>query len=173
MSVLQACLLCGFPALVVIAAMRDATSFTIPNWISLSALGAFLPAALLTGLAPAAIGLALVVGFAALVLGMAMFAFGWIGGGDAKLMAACAVWLGWSAFTPFLAFTCIAGGVLAVALLLVRKANFWLPPRLPAWMRRLATPGESVPYGVAIAAGALAVFPTSPVASAAFQALAR
>ncbi|MBE7217103.1 MAG: prepilin peptidase [Caulobacteraceae bacterium] len=166
MLVLQIILVAIFPALLICAALRDATSFTIPNWISLAAAAMFVPVALFLGLPLPVVGLALSLGVAALLLGMLMFAFGWIGGGDAKLMAACGVWIGWSAFLPFLIFTGAAGGALAVLLLMVRKMSFWLPPRLPAWMKRLATPGENVPYGVAIAIGALAVFPTTPVAAA-------
>jgi prepilin peptidase CpaA len=95
---------------------------------------------------------------------MAMFAFGWIGGGDAKLFAACALWLGWSASLSYLAITGLAGGALAVALLGMRSV--WLRPiaaRGPAWFNRLATPGAGVPYGVAIAFGALAAFPQSAI----------
>ena len=155
-----------FPVLVIVAALRDLTSYTIPNWISLAALAAFVPAALLSGLPPAALGIALALGAAALLLGMAMFAFGWIGGGDAKLMAACGVWMGWTAFFPFLLWTAALGGALALTLLVMRKVRFWAPARTPAWALRLATPGENVPYGVAIALGALAVFPSTPVAHA-------
>lgn len=162
----QTAILYLFQILLVTAACRDLATFTIPNWISISALAAFLPAALLLHLPLATIGVALGVGFGALILGIIMFALRWIGGGDAKLMAVCGVWLGWSAFLPFLALTCVAGGVLAVVLLALRNQASWLPVRTPQWLRRLATPGESVPYGVAIAAGALAVLPNSPVAMA-------
>ena len=166
MHLVQLLVLAVFPALVVIAALRDATSYTIPNWISLAAAALFAPAALLAGVPLAAVGAGLLVGAGALVLGMGLFALGWVGGGDAKLMAACGVWLGLSAFGPFLAATAVAGGALALALLYLRKLRDWTPARAPAWLRRLLTPGESVPYGVAIAAGALLTFPSSPVAAA-------
>jgi prepilin peptidase CpaA len=94
---------------------------------------------------------------------MAMFALGWIGGGDAKLFAAAALWLGWPAAATYAAWTGVAGGGLALALLALRSG--YLRPYVvtgPAWFSRLAEPGENVPYGVAIAAGALAAFPASP-----------
>ena len=166
MYILELCVCAIFPALLLIAAFRDATSFTIPNWISIAAVAAFLPAAMLAGLPPPALAIALALGMLTLVVGISMFAAGWIGGGDAKLLAACGLWLGWSAFLPFLLLTAASGGALALALLVLRKTNSWLPLQMPTWMRRLATPGENVPYGVAIAAGALAVFPTSPIAAA-------
>lgn len=159
------------PLLLMFAALRDVTSYTIPNWISVAAAAAFLPAALAAHLAPAQIALGLGAGGALLVAGIAMFALRWIGGGDAKLMAAAGVWLGWGAILPFLLWTAVVGGALAVTLLFARKLSVWLPAFAPAWLRRLVTPGENVPYGVAIAAGALAVFPTSPLAAALGHAL--
>lgn len=162
LPLLQFALLIAFPALAIVAGMRDATSFTIPNWISLALIGLFFPTALILGAPLSDIGLSVAVGIGALVVGMGMFAAGWIGGGDAKLFAAVALWLGWSALLPFLAVTAIAGGGLALSLLVVRSG--WLRPmtaRLGGWIGRLTTPGENVPYGVAIAAGALAAFPMS------------
>lgn len=156
-----------FPLLVVTAALTDATSYTIPNRLSLMAAGAFPLAALAAGLSLQALGVSLALGFVALLLGMGLFALRIVGGGDAKLMAACGLWLGWSGFTPFLVWTAVAGGVLAVTLLAGRKLHLYTPAATPAWLRRLLTPGENVPYGVAIAVGALVVFPASPVVLAA------
>ena len=103
----------------------------------------------------------------ALLAGMGMFAVGWIGGGDAKLFAAASLWLGWPSMPLFLLVTAMAGGGLAVLLLQVRSA--WVRPYLvtgPTWLARLATPGGDVPYGVAIALGAMVAFPTSPLVHA-------
>lgn len=157
---------CAFPALVIWAALRDATTMTISNRLTLLTAAAFAPAALAAGLPPAAWGLALAAGGAALLVGMIMFAFGWIGGGDAKLFAACGLWLGLSAATPFLLWTALAGGALASALILGRRAAEVLPGFGPRWLQTLLTRGEGVPYGVAIAAGALVAFPQSPVGTA-------
>jgi prepilin peptidase CpaA len=160
-------ILLAFPVLVILAALKDITSFTIPNWISLSLIAAFPLAALATGLPLAQAGAQAGVGVAALVIGMAMFAAGWIGGGDAKLFAAAALWLGWPAAITYAFMTCVAGGALAVLLLGLRSTP--LRPFLasgPGWFARLAEPGQSVPYGVAIAVGGLAAFPISPLAVA-------
>ncbi|HEY8618221.1 A24 family peptidase [Phenylobacterium sp.] len=156
-----------FPALVITAALRDAVSYTIPNWISLALLGAFPLAAVALGLPLPQVGMHAGVGFLALLAGMAMFALNWIGGGDAKLFAAAALWLGWPAVASFLLVTCVAGGALAMMLLSLRSV--WLRPLVtggPGWLNRLAQPGENVPYGVAICAGALAAFPASPLIGA-------
>ncbi len=155
-------LIFAFPALVLIGGLKDVTSFTIPNWISLALIAAFFPAALIAGVGLSQIGLAALIGVFALFAAMGMFAMGWIGGGDAKLFAAAALWLGFPAAINFVLITGLAGGVLALSLLGLR--SMWLRPiavRGPAWFSRLALPGGDVPYGVAIAFGALAAFPDS------------
>ena len=156
--------LIAFPALVLFAAAKDLTSYTIPNWISIALTVAFAPAA---GLALAAgasvpdLALCVGVGAGALVMGVVMFTLNWIGGGDAKLFAASALWLGWSALAPFLFWTAIAGGVLSIALLAFRRRAG--PPE-GAWYGKLMTHGAPVPYGLAICTGALAAFPHSTLA---------
>ena len=165
---LQYLLVLVFPALVAVGGLRDLTSYIIPNWISLAIVGAFLPAALAAGVSPQEMALSAGVGAAGLVAGMIMFALGWIGGGDAKLFAAASLWIGWPACLPYLAYTGIAGGALAMGLLGLRSAMVkpFLPVN-PRWFGRLTEPGESVPYGVAIAVGALAAFPNSTLGHAA------
>ena len=161
----QTLLLLIFPVLEIAAALRDVTSYTIPNWISLALVAAFPVTALALGLPLNVIGLNLGVGATALAAGMGMFALGWIGGGDAKLLAAAALWIGWPAALSYLAVTGLAGGALAVGLLGLRSAVVRpFVPAGPAWFARLAQPGENVPYGVAIALGALMAFPASPLA---------
>jgi prepilin peptidase CpaA len=148
-----------FAALVIIAALKDLSSFTIPNWISIVLVAAFAPAALFTGATWGAIGLAFAIAAGVLVLAIGMFAMGWMGGGDAKLMTAVSLWVGLKGLAAFVLCTGLAGGALVLALLALRSA--WLRPVAdmgPAWARRLATPDEAAPYGVAIALGALAAF---------------
>ncbi|MFN7130386.1 MAG: prepilin peptidase, partial [Brevundimonas sp.] len=143
---LQTALLLVFPALVIAAAMRDVTSYTIPNWMSGLLILGFFAAALALGLAPQVIGLHAAIGAGALVAGMAMFALNWIGGGDAKLFAAAGLWLGWPASLDYLMVTGVAGGVLTLVLLGLRSTHLQGYTQMgPAWFGRLATPGESVP----------------------------
>ena len=164
LHIAQAIVVAVFPALVIVAALRDAVSYRIPNWISLALIAGFALAGPLLGLGLPDIGLHIGVGAAALVLGFVMYSFRWIGGGDAKLFAVAALWLGWPAVTTYALTTTIAGGVLAVSLLALRSPYLrpWVVTA-PAWLGRLAEPGEAVPYGLAIAVGALAAFPESPL----------
>jgi len=162
MSLIHQALLCIFPVLVILAALKDVTSYTIPNWISGVLIIAFIPAALTSGLPLGATGMHLVVGLVCLVAGIGMFALGWIGGGDAKLFAAAGLWLGFNSMSTFLLVTALAGGALAIALLRLRSnwARNVLPVG-PAWVERLREPKGNAPYGVAIALGALVAFPQS------------
>ena len=157
-----------FPAGVIVAALKDATSFTIPNWISGLLAAAYFPVALALHLPLAVMGVSAGVAVAALVAGMGMFAMGWCGGGDAKLFTACALWLGLPGLLPFLAFTGLTGGVLAAGLIAARNGIIGAYASSgPPWLGRLLTVDEDLPYGLAIAVGALAAFPSSVLVAAA------
>jgi prepilin peptidase CpaA len=163
LTLLVAALVICFPALVMTAAVSDATSFTIPNWISLALLALFPLAGLAVGVPLPAMGVHLALGVGALVIGAGMFAMGWMGGGDAKLIAAAALWLGPAALPSFVLGTAMTGGGLAMVLLLLRSPAFRPMVVLgPRWVNRLADADQGIPYGVAIAAGTLAAFSISP-----------
>jgi prepilin peptidase CpaA len=115
-----------FAGLVIVAALKDLASFTIPNWISAALAVGFALAAFAGVIPPKEIGPSLAVGLGVLILGVVMFALGWVGGGDAKLMTAAALWLGLRGLAPFALYTGIAGGALALLLLALRSA--WLRP---------------------------------------------
>jgi prepilin peptidase CpaA len=156
-----------FVALCLAAAAKDLTSFTIPNWISLGLVAAFPAACLVCGLGLPQAGISLACGAAALAVCVGLFAAGLIGGGDAKFLAACVLWMGAAATPAFLLFTALAGGVLSAALLMLRSSlGQALAARGPGWVLALADPTAGAPYGVAICVGALAAFTRSPLAAA-------
>jgi prepilin peptidase CpaA len=165
MSSVHVLFLALFPALTIVAALYDVTSYRIPNWISLAIVALFVPAVFTAGLPLMQIGLCLAVGFAVLVVGIGLFALRALGGGDAKLLAASALWFGWPQIQIFLLYTVLAGGVLSLVLIVMRS-GFVQPYLLrgPGWLVRLSAPGRQMPYGVAIAVGALAALPISPLA---------
>ncbi|GAA0870434.1 prepilin peptidase [Brevundimonas basaltis] len=163
MEVPQLILLAILPALVIVAGLKDLTSMKIPNWISGLLILGFFPAALLLGLQPAAIGIHVAVAVAALVIGMGLFALNLLGGGDVKLMAAACLWLGLSGSGVFVLATAVIGGIFSLALLVSRA---WLQPYVgagPGWLVQLMEPKGHIPYGVAIAFGALVAWPASPL----------
>nr|WP_312293640.1 prepilin peptidase [Brevundimonas diminuta] len=155
--------LAALPVLMIVAGLQDLTTMKIPNWVSLALLAAFVPAALLAGLSWAALAQHFAVSIAVLFAAAAMFALRWIGGGDAKLMAAGALWLGPSALLPFVLFVALAGGAFCIFLMSVRT---WCQPyaaAAPEWAARLIQPKGDIPYGVAIAIGAVLAFSSSPL----------
>jgi prepilin peptidase CpaA len=154
-----------FPVLMITAALCDIATMTIPNRISLVLVPAFFAAALLARLSPEAMAWHAGVGVAALIVMAGCFAMGWVGGGDAKLLAAASLWAGPGATFSLVAATAVAGGALALGLLLARELP-WLYGRGPQWLRRLLTRNGAIPYGVAIAAGALVAFPASGLLAA-------
>lgn len=157
----EAALLTLVGAAAITGAVYDLTTFTIPNWISLALLALFPVLALAAGLSLSEAGLHFAVGAAALALGIALFAGGIVGGGDAKLFAALALYMGVQSIGPYVFAVTLAGGVLAVALLVLRSMPLSvLLSRLP-WMHKLSAPGVGVPYGVAIAAGGLIALPAT------------
>lgn len=152
----QICIL-GFASLMLWAAATDVRSLTIPNRISLAIIMLY-PAYVLSAGQPVDWSGALIVAGSLLAVGFAAFAFGLLGGGDAKLLAAGALWAGPSQLMEFLFLTALAGGGMATVL--------WLRHRLsnaPAPVLLFSTPSDAdfakqpMPYAVAIATGALYV----------------
>lgn len=147
------------PALVVVAAVSDLLTMTIPNRLVLALVAAFAMAAPLAGLSLEQIGLHAAASATVLAIGLALFIPGWIGGGDAKLAAAVALWLGFEPLLSWFVLFALFGGALTVAVVYYRKAP--LPTQLVrvGWLSKLHDPASGVPYGVALAAGTLLLLP--------------
>jgi prepilin peptidase CpaA len=158
-AVLDIILLVLLPGSIAFAAAMDLLTLTIPNRIALLMLAAFFPAAFLASLGLPEIAAQLGTGLAVLLLGMALFFCGWCGGGDAKLVAAIALWIGFDQLVTYLLYTAVAGGVLATLLSMLRSTP--LPGVLlgETWAVRLHRRDTGIPYGIALAAGALLVYP--------------
>ena len=94
-----------------------------------------------------------------LAVAFAFFAFGWIGGGDAKLVAATALWLGSGLMLPYLVYAALLGGALTLMILALRR--YPLPPGCSGqrWIDRLHDSKSGVPYGIALAIAGLLVYP--------------
>jgi prepilin peptidase CpaA len=148
-----------FPALMAFAAVNDLFTMTISNRISLLLVAGFLLLAAFSGMSLHAIGMHFVAGFAVLTFTFVCFACGWIGGGDAKLAAATALWFGFDHLTVYLLYVAIAGGILTLLILYFRKVPLPAPLLSQEWVRRLHDPDSGVPYGVALAVGALLIYP--------------
>ncbi len=149
-----------FPMIMLLSASMDLLTMTIPNKITLALVAGFVVLAPFAGLGWSEIGMHVAMGFAVLVIGMGMFAMGWVGGGDVKLVAATALWLGFSGeMLQYAVYASIIGGVLTILILKLRMITV-LPDALSfKWLLRLHDPREGVPYGVALAIAGLIIYP--------------
>jgi prepilin peptidase CpaA len=145
----------------VYAALTDLLTKKIRNSLVLLFLLAYTVLAPLAGFAASEIVSSIFVALAVLLLAFALFALGLLGGGDAKLAAVTALWFGVDQTPSYLIYTTLAGGAFALAILLFRKLP--LPDRWGngSWVAQLHCKGSGMPYGVAMALGALAVFPAT------------
>jgi prepilin peptidase CpaA len=156
-----------FPVGMAFAAASDLLTMTISNKLTLGLAAAFVILAPLTGMDLATFGMHWAAGGIVLAIAFVCFAFGWIGGGDAKFAAVATLWLGWENAAEFVGIASILGGGLTLAILSFRRAV--LPAfivRQP-WVQRLHQEHAGVPYGIALAAAALVVYPHTLWATAA------
>jgi len=161
MNALAAVVLMTFPVAMAFAAANDLFTMRIPNKISLALIAAFVVAALLTEMPLSTFGVHVGLALCILAITFVLFSLNLLGGGDAKLMAAGALWLdGTEHAIQYVANITIWGGVLAVIILGYR--NF-VPATngFPSWAQRLHRTGGPIPYGIAIAAAGLVVFPAT------------
>jgi prepilin peptidase CpaA len=151
-----------FPAMMAFAASSDFLTLTISNRVSLILVGGFVALAVIGGVGAADVLSHLAAGCVVLVAAFSLFARGIIGGGDAKLAAATALWLGFDHLLPYLLYASLLGGALSVGLIWFRMAPLpdWLARH--DWAQRLHGKDAGVPYGIALAAAALAVYPQTP-----------
>lgn len=152
-------LLLLFPAVMAFAAFSDLFTMTIPNRVSLLLIAAFVALAILTGMPLKTFGLHLAAGLVVLAITFTMFAFGWIGGGDAKLAAATGIWCGFGVLLEYLLIASVLGGLLTLGIL------YWRAYHLPGfalkvhWIFRLHHHKTGIPYGIALAVAGLIVYP--------------
>lgn len=164
----QILLLFAVPALMIFAAAYDLLTMTIPNRISLALIASFVAIALFLGLSWTEFAMHIGVGILVLAVGLGLFAAGWVGGGDVKLAAASALLLGFGHTLDYLMFSALAGGVLTLLILLLRRAPLPDAALRMVWLRRLYDPNNGVPYGIALAVGAMVAYPSSTLWVAAF-----
>jgi prepilin peptidase CpaA len=159
--VIDAARLLLFPALMAFAASTDLFTQKIYNGVPITLAVGFFALAALDRMPAADIGDHLGAGLAVLGVCFVFFVRGWCGGGDVKLAAAAALWLGWTHLFDYLLCTSLLGGALTVLLLEFRKRSLPLTLASQAWVARLHEPGGGVPYGIALATAALVVYPST------------
>lgn len=152
-----------FPLLMMYAAFSDLFTMRITNALVVAVVGAFAVLAVVTGMPWDTLVSHVIWAVGILVVAFTFFAFGWIGGGDAKFAAATALWIGPVLLLPYVIYAGLLGGVLTLVILGLR--NWPLPDRLQkwTWLDRLHDRRQGVPYGIALAAAGILVYPNTAV----------
>jgi prepilin peptidase CpaA len=156
-----------FPALMAMSASLDLLTYTIPNRLCAALALGYLALAAPAGVPAAEILLNLSCAAAILAIAFVLFTFGFIGGGDAKLAAATALWLGWSLMFDYAMAAAIFSGALTLVILTGRMTTLPAPLSRFPWIARLHDVKAGVPYGIALAAAGLIQFPNSHIWTAA------
>src|SRR5436305_14637889 len=153
----------GFPALLAYAAFSDLFTMTISNRISIALVVGFFVVGAAVHMPLEAIGWHVVCGCVVLAGTFVLFAMGWIGGGDAKLAAATALWLGFEHLADYGLVAALLGGALTLIILQLRK---WPMPRWAIereWIARLHESDNGIPYGIALAIAGVLVYPDTSI----------
>lgn len=170
---LEAIVLVVFPFCMVFAAVSDLLSMTIANRVSVLLLATFAIAAPMIGMDWAQIGLHLAAGVLVLAVTFALFAFGGMGGGDAKLMAATAIWFGFSPILiQYFLTAALLGGALTLLILKFRNSYIGYVSVNNVLLRNLADHKAGIPYGIALGTAGLFAYPETPFVQWALASLA-
>jgi prepilin peptidase CpaA len=152
-----------FPLCLSVAALSDLFTMTIPNRISLILVGAFVVLLPFLHLGPTEIGLHFAGAAIMFCACFALFALNVMGGGDAKLLAASALWFGFDqSLLTFVVYVAYLGGLVTILILLMRSNTeriMAMGVRLPTSL----TTAKKIPYGVAIGLGGFLAYPSSPL----------
>jgi prepilin peptidase CpaA len=161
---IEALIFVVFPFCMVFAAVSDMLSMTIANRVSIVLVATFAVIAPVTGMDWAAYGWHFAAAGLALSVTFAMFAIGGMGGGDAKLIAASSLWMGFSLnLIGYLVISTIIGGVLTLLILSYRNSPLAEVTGRNMFLRHFADRKAGIPYGLALGLGGLMTYPDSPL----------
>jgi len=143
----------------IFAGAMDLFTMTIPNKISIVLILMFLLLAPFSGFGWFEFAMHISAGVLFLLIGFALFAFGIVGGGDAKLLAVVGLWLGFEHLYEYSVYAVVIGGVITIGILMMRKMVMPVWMVRQNWFSRLYHDQTGVPYGIALAAAALIIYP--------------
>jgi prepilin peptidase CpaA len=161
---LQAAIFVVFPFCMAFAAVSDLLSMTIANRVSLLLIVTFAVVAPLTGMEWSQYAWHFIAAATVLFATFSLFAIGGMGGGDAKLMTATALWMGFGIeLVQYLVASAVIGGVLTLAILSYRGSPLAVVTSGNLFLRNFADPKVGIPYAIALGAAGLLVFPETPL----------
>lgn len=152
-----------YVVLLVTAGISDFRTLRIPNWLTGALALAFPVSALAVG-QPVDWLSHLGAGVAVFAVAAGLFALRLMGGGDVKLLAATAMWVGLGQLLPYLVLVALVGGVFAVGCVilrhpLVQAAILATVCRLPVFAHKQLP----IPYGIPIAVAGVLMVPALPI----------
>ena len=92
------------------------------------------------------------------LLTVTLFALHYIGGGDAKLASAVALWLGFGELLTYGLYASLLGGALSIGFLAFRQVPLPYAWAQAPWIERLHAPRGGIPYGIALSVAGLIVY---------------
>ena len=152
-----------FPVLMAYAASADLLTMRIANWLVLLLTTGYFAFAAWAQLSWSEIGMSVAAAAIVLAVAFSFFAFGWIGGGDAKLVSASTLWVGFGLMVPYLIYAALLGGGLTLLILALRRYPLPAVLQRQGWIDRLHDPKVGVPYGITLAIAALLVYPETAI----------
>lgn len=159
---LEALIFVVFPFCMVYAMVSDILSMTIANRVPVILAATFAIVAPLTGMDMSTYAMHFAAGALVLCVTFVLFALRAMGGGDAKLLAATSLWMGFSLeLLQYLVQAAILGGILTLGILLYRGSVAAVFTGDNVFTRNLANKHVGVPYGIALGAAGLMVYPST------------
>ena len=151
-----------FPLMMIFSSFSDLFSMSISNRVSLILIIAFVIFAIVMGMEFDTILSHFATFAVVLGVGFTLFALNIIGGGDAKLAASTALWLGWAHTGPYIILASFIGGILTLLILKFRSQLIPEKLRSTDWILRLHDKKSGIPYGIALGVAAMIVYPSTP-----------
>lgn len=151
----------AFTAAMIYSAVEDVLRMTVSDRLVLLLLIAYPILAPLAGYSLSMIAASSAAALVVFFISIALFALGWMGGGDGKLLTVGTLWVGAGNAISFVFYMTFIGGVLAASLLAFRKLSLpssWLGK---SWVARLHARETGIPYAVAIGFAGLIVLPNT------------
>lgn len=153
-----------FPALMAFAIFSDLLTLTIPNLVSLILAFGYFALSSWLGIPWQIVAMHVGCSLAVLLMTIILFEMGVIGGGDAKLASATALWLGPENLVEYFMVFSLIGGGFAMSILLLRWHTSSDGKWSIAWIARLADKTSNrVPYGVALGLAGMLLYPYSTI----------
>jgi prepilin peptidase CpaA len=149
-----------FPFCMLFAAVSDVLSMTIANRVSIILIAAFAIIAPMTGMDWATYGWHFAAGAIVLAVTFAVFAIGGMGGGDAKLLTATSVWMGFNmTLLQYLVLGAMLGGLMTILIVFFRNSPMATFSANNMFLRHFADQKAGIPYGVALGIAGLMTYP--------------